>query len=354
MLNLEQQDPSKQWAAFLLRFMSFKALLIFLFVFLLLAMLGAIIAGQQAQNSSEAMGGGCSVTGDVNVDTFNQALKNAGVFQGKGDAFIRIADKQGIDPVLFASIAMSETGWGKSEAVKNYHNPGGLMGSGGLMHFSSLDEGLEAMGKTLHNRIVVDGLDTIEKLGNVYAPVGAANDPNGLNLNWIPTVHSIADKFGGLTQNCSNNSSSGGTGKYIIPVKNPIVSSGFVDRINPVTGVAEHHKGLDFAQPAGSDILTADDGVVVVTMHNAAYGSGFGGYGNVTLIEHKKNKEWTLYAHQSEIVVKEGQNVKQGEVIGKVGSTGQSTGSHLHFEIRKQKMGGQIDPAPVLGVKASN
>lgn len=118
-----------------------------------------------------------------------------------------------------------------------------------------------------------------------------------------------------------------------------------------------YHESLpypDFAQPIGSDILAADDGKVVVVMKPAVSGSGFGGYGFVTLIEHGKNKEWTLYGHQSEILVKVGQEVKQGQIIGKVGSTGQSTGPHLHFEIRKEKMGGQVDPAPVLGVLATS
>ncbi|MGO3374196.1 M23 family metallopeptidase [Brochothrix thermosphacta] len=147
----------------------------------------------------------------------------------------------------------------------------------------------------------------------------------------------------------SGNLVGGGTGKYIIPVDNPIVSSGFVDRINPVTGQREQHKGLDFAQPMNSAIKAADDGVVVF----AGMGSnsnGFNNYGNVVLLEHPKSKEWTLYAHQNAVSVTKGQKVKQGQVIGKVGSTGQSTGAHLHFEIRKQQWGGQIDPAPILGV----
>ncbi|EDO1100288.1 peptidoglycan DD-metalloendopeptidase family protein, partial [Listeria monocytogenes] len=184
---------------------------------------------------------------------------------------------------------------------------------------------------------------TIEKLGAIYAPIGASNDPTGLNQNWVPTVTSIAQKFGGLTMNCSNTGSSGGTGKYIIPVKNPVVSSGFSIRINPVTGVQESHKGLDFAQPAGSEILAADDGVVVFSGLGVS-GSGYGGYGNVVHLEHGKNKEWTLYGHMIRTNVSVGQHVKQGDVIGYVGSTGQSTGNHLHFEIRKEKMGSQVDP----------
>ncbi|ENM1174063.1 peptidoglycan DD-metalloendopeptidase family protein [Listeria monocytogenes] len=291
--------------------------------------------------------GGCSITGDINKEKWDAAFAQAGVLSDKGDTFLEIATKQGIDPVLFAAISFNETAWGTSNAVISRNNPGGLMDSNGLMTFSTLDEGLEAMGLTLHNRIVVDGLDTIEKLGAVYCPIGAANDPTGMNARWIPTVHSIVNKLGGLTSNCSQ---SGGTGKYIIPVDNPVISSGFSNRVNPVTGVAESHKGLDFAQTTGSNIKAADDGTVVFAGFGAS-GSGFGGYGNVVLIEHSLNKEWTLYAHQSKLLVKTGQKVKQGDVIGQVGSTGQSTGPHLHFEIRKEKMGGWVDPAPVLGIK---
>ncbi|EUJ16561.1 peptidoglycan DD-metalloendopeptidase family protein [Listeria aquatica] len=355
--NNQNQEPTKSWGLLILRFLSVKVILIVILLFVGISALGVLIGGSTQQDTL-GVGGGCSVSGELNEETFNQTLEQAGVFKGKGNLFISIAKEQNIDPVLFAAIAMSETGWGTSKAVVEKNNPGGIMdsatGMSTVKRFSSLKEGMEAMGVTLHNRIVVDGLTTIEKLGNVYAPIGVANDPNNLNANWIPTVTAIADKFGGLTMNCSNTGSSGGTGKYIIPVKNPRVSSGFSDRINPVTGVHESHKGLDFAQPIGSDILAADDGKVVVVMKPAVSGSGFGGYGFVTLIEHGKNKEWTLYGHQSEILVKVGQKVKQGQVIGKVGSTGQSTGPHLHFEIRKKKMGGQVDPAPVLGVLATS
>ncbi|WP_270996770.1 peptidoglycan DD-metalloendopeptidase family protein [Listeria seeligeri] len=309
-----------------------------------------LLIAHEGFSESQGIGdnaGGCSISGDINKEKWDAAFAQAGVLSDKGDTFLEIAAKQGIDPVLFAAISFNETAWGTSNAVISRNNPGGLMDSNGLMTFSTLDEGLEAMGLTLHNRIVVDGLDTIEKLGAVYCPVGAANDLTGMNARWIPTVHSIVNKLGGLTSNCSQ---SGGTGKYIIPVDNPVISSGFSNRVNPVTGVAESHKGLDFAQPTGSNIKAADDGTVVFAGFGAS-GSGFGGYGNVVLLEHSLNKEWTLYAHQSKLLVKTGQKVKQGDVIGQVGSTGQSTGPHLHFEIRKEKMGGWVDPAPVLGIK---
>lgn len=137
------------------------------------------------------------------------------------------------------------------------------------------------------------------------------------------------------------------SGKYIVPVDNPRISSGFVDRINPVTGAPESHKGLDFAQPQGDNIKASQDGEVVVAQFD---GQPVQGYGKCTILKHSDGT-YTLYAHQSEQVVAVGDKVKQGQVIGKVGNTGQSTGSHLHFEIRKSYLGGQIDPAPALGLK---
>lgn len=162
-------------------------------------------SGHDAENSDSGNSGVvCNTTGQIDRNAWDVQFKNAGVFAGKQDVFLKIAEKQGIDPVLFAAISFHETSWGKSPAVVEKNNPGGLMiPGGGLMTFPTLDEGLEAMGKTLHNRIIQDGKTTIEALGSVYAPVGAENDPNNLNGYWVPTVTSIAKKLGGLTMNCS-------------------------------------------------------------------------------------------------------------------------------------------------------
>ncbi|MGG3881424.1 C40 family peptidase [Bacillus smithii] len=154
-------------------------------------------------NQDDSSGSYCSSSGSINKSAWDQVFANAGVLSGKQDVFISVAEKQGIDPVLFAAISLHETGYGKSQAVIEKNNPGGLMGSGGLMVFPTLDAGIEAMGQTLHNRIVVDGLNTIEKLGSVYAPIGAANDPNNLNANWVPAVTQIAASLGGLTGGCT-------------------------------------------------------------------------------------------------------------------------------------------------------
>jgi murein DD-endopeptidase MepM/ murein hydrolase activator NlpD len=102
-------------------------------------------------------------------------------------------------------------------------------------------------------------------------------------------------------------------------------SSGFGMRIHPIQGFMKMHTGIDFAAPTGTPIYAAGDGIV-------ADSKWWGGYGRWVRITH--NADWqTGYAHMSRIAVTPGQRVKQGDLIGYVGSTGNSTGPHLHFEV---------------------
>ena len=103
------------------------------------------------------------------------------------------------------------------------------------------------------------------------------------------------------------------------------------------------HKGLDFGAGYGAPIVAAGDGVVV----GSGYLSGESGYGLITIISHS-NGYYTAYAHQSRSFVDAGEHVTAGELIGLVGSTGHSTGPHLHFEVRTYEGGGQINPRPWL------
>ena len=129
-----------------------------------------------------------------------------------------------------------------------------------------------------------------------------------------------------------------GDGTFIRPVSGPI-TSGFGPRIDPVTGATAFHSGLDIGASCGTPIKAAGTGVVI----SAGFNSG--GYGNMTLINHG-NSLSTLYGHQSSIIVSNGESVTQGEVIGYVGSTGKSTGCHLHFEVRVS--GTPVDPTGYL------
>lgn len=115
-------------------------------------------------------------------------------------------------------------------------------------------------------------------------------------------------------------------GNFLYPVTpkySPAVSSGFGTRISPITGRSEFHNGIDIPANYGADIWAVNDGIVIISTYGA-------GYGNYIVIDHGGGKT-TLYAHASSLVKKVGDSVKKGDVIAKVGSTGWSTGNHLHF-----------------------
>ena len=123
-----------------------------------------------------------------------------------------------------------------------------------------------------------------------------------------------------------------------MPAAVMFMSSGFGYRSDPFTGTGAMHAGLDFKGPVGTPILAAADGKVTLAGFN-------GGYGNSIEIRHA-NGLLTRYAHMSGLNVRAGQMVERGVVIGRMGSTGRSTGSHLHFEVRLN--GQAINPRKFL------
>lgn len=127
--------------------------------------------------------------------------------------------------------------------------------------------------------------------------------------------------------------------KYRLPVAHSVpTTSGYGWRIHPITGQRRFHAGLDFGAAYGQSIYAAAGGVVT-------FAGNKGGYGNTVEVKHNQ-RESTLYGHASRILVSVGQRVTQGQVIAEVGSTGMSTGPHLHFEVH---VGGQhTDPRPFL------
>ncbi len=112
------------------------------------------------------------------------------------------------------------------------------------------------------------------------------------------------------------------------------LSSLFGSRIHPVTGKPNNHTGIDIPAPKGTPILASKSGVVVTSAYHNSYG-------NYVVVGHSDGTS-TLYAHMSKRNVSEGQTVKQGAVVGYVGTTGSSTGNHLHFEVRVN--GNRVDP----------
>lgn len=112
------------------------------------------------------------------------------------------------------------------------------------------------------------------------------------------------------------------------------VTSGFGYRNHPIRKVKSFHTGIDLVKSHKAPIQAFVGGKVLFAGFGKS-GSGFGGYGNVVLIQ-DKNGRGNVYAHLDSVSVKKGQTVKAGQVIGRQGNTGNSTGSHLHFEVRKK------------------
>lgn len=130
-------------------------------------------------------------------------------------------------------------------------------------------------------------------------------------------------------------------GQLSLPVSGVPLTSNFGPRLHPVFGTVRDHDGLDLGAPSGSPIRAAAAGTVVAAGPR-------GGYGNATIIDHGGGVA-TLYAHQSEIFVAPGTVVGPGQVIGSVGSTGFSTGPHLHFEVRVR--GTPVDPLGFVALR---
>ncbi len=136
---------------------------------------------------------------------------------------------------------------------------------------------------------------------------------------------------------------SNGDKQMLFPLIAPsAISSLFGSRVHPVTGQVRFHQGTDLAAAEGTPVVAAFSGRVEIA-------GWLGGYGLIVVISHGDTHE-TRYAHLSEVLVKPGQVVKQGNVIGLVGSTGMATGPHLHFEIWQKMQDGlvAIDPTPQL------
>lgn len=141
-------------------------------------------------------------------------------------------------------------------------------------------------------------------------------------------------RWGAQGQFFRANGESAKKGLIRTPIDGARMASGFGMRLHPILGYSRLHAGVDFAAPTGTPVMAAATGRVT-------FGGWHGGHGNYIRLQHKPGMD-TAYAHLSRIVVKPGQMVQQGQVIGLVGSTGLSTGAHLHYEVWMN--GRPIDP----------
>lgn len=130
-----------------------------------------------------------------------------------------------------------------------------------------------------------------------------------------------------------------GSGERVWPLRGRLTSD-FGMRTHPITGKYTHHDGIDIAAPTGTPIRAAKSGVV-------KFSGDRGGYGNLVIVEHSDGTQ-TRYGHCHRLNVRPGERVRAGQEIATVGSTGRSTGPHLHFEVRVD--GKPVDPGPWLRV----
>ncbi|MFZ8933542.1 MAG: M23 family metallopeptidase [Bacteriovoracaceae bacterium] len=173
-----------------------------------------------------------------------------------------------------------------------------------------------------------DSLDSLSKVFDVPTWMIKANNPNKkfvqgevvfIPLNWGIMGDGFLSTFSGL-----------GSKEYIWPVPNSKnISSKYGHRWG------KKHEGIDIPARTGSHILSVSDGVVVYS------GNDLGGYGNIIVIGHRYGV-FSVYAHNNKNYVSKGDRVHKGQVIAEVGSTGKSTGPHLHFEVRRK--GKAMDP----------
>ncbi|AHH04638.1 hypothetical protein BmHG_00781 [Borrelia miyamotoi] len=125
---------------------------------------------------------------------------------------------------------------------------------------------------------------------------------------------------------------------FIFPLKKFIISSDFGFRADPFTGMGSFHTGIDLSASINSLVFCTSYGVVIEVGYNDIYG-------NFVLIEHKNGIK-SLYGHLNSCIVKKGDILRTGDIIGRVGQTGRSTGPHLHFEILKKNL--PVNPIKIL------
>ena len=175
---------------------------------------------------------------------------------------------------------------------------------------------------------IVNGVLTAERVVNTQVLMAAVDEEIEVGTKRIVVTMPATPEGDGVAK-----------GNYVWPVGKVVEGRTYVSAF---WGDNRGHRGLDIAAPRGTDILAADGGTVV------GINSAGSGYGLSIVIQHDNGIK-TLYAHCNAIGVQIGQKVTRGQVIGKVGSTGRSTGNHLHFEILINDV--RVNPAPYLNLK---
>jgi murein DD-endopeptidase MepM/ murein hydrolase activator NlpD len=196
-----------------------------------------------------------------------------------------------------------------SEPFPDYLRRGGV---GGSDRYKSL-KGYESSEEIIETKKRISRLQRmLVAQSKSYAEVFELAKAQGQMLQSIPAIQPVANK----------------------DLKR--IASGFGMRIHPIYKIAKMHTGLDFTADIGTEIYATGDGTI------EAVDSKLSGYGHHVIVQHGYGYE-TLYAHMSQVLVRPGEKVTRGQIIGYVGNTGTSTGPHLHYEVIKN--GQKVDPA---------
>lgn len=185
----------------------------------------------------------------------------------------------------------------------------------------------------------VTAIPTLRTTGNPMPFSQPTQPPVSIPVTPVPPVASIN----------SNGTTGANRAELIYPLMNPApITSRFGWRTHPLTGTRRFHSGIDIGAPSGTPVVATATGTVVSAGWN-------GGYGKAVVIQHNDTQQ-TLYGHLSEIAVQPGQQITQGTVLGLVGSTGNSTGPHLHFEERSPWDNGwvAVDPTQEIQYAVDN
>lgn len=193
-------------------------------------------------------------------------------------------------------------------------------------------------------QLILDLEFDLENRQREYEEIMAAEDAANAVIDQLVAQLEAERKAAEEAANAAGGGGGGGTAtataSFVWPVASYVyISSRFGMRVHPITGQTRSHTGLDIASNQGTSVYAADGGKVTMASWN-------GGYGNCIMIDHG-NGYVTLYGHLNGFAISQGDTVSQGQTIGYVGSTGTSTGSHLHFEVLLN--GSRIDPEQFFG-----
>jgi murein DD-endopeptidase MepM/ murein hydrolase activator NlpD len=309
--------------------------LVVVFILIIASLLGGDMSSKLEAQTISTYYPSCE-EGEFDEEAFRSIFTEAGELSELEGYIHTMAISNSLDPVLFGAILLHESNFGTSDNIMNKKNPMNLKDENdNVIEYETIEIGIEKSAEYLYENFISEEIVSISGIGEEFAPVDSEENPSNSNTHWVSSVNDIAVSLGGLTLYCDLLA-----GELIYPIVvdniEPYISSPFGKRVDPFTEVVSYHNGQDFAFGKGTPIVASGNGKVIEVVSNCILeslndGCG-GGFGNHVTIDH--GDFITISAHMSRTHVSVGDVVTVGQVVGEVGSTGRSTGPHLHFEVR--------------------